>query len=65
VGRSRDEWTPEQWREATEEARRSARFKFAEDRIKRIVAGWPPLTEQQRERLALLLNPGTDNGQGA
>jgi hypothetical protein len=30
----------------------------AEAAIRRIVDAWPPLTPAQRERLALLLNPG-------
>ena len=41
-----------------EDARRNARYTFAQRRIKKIVDGWPPLTEAQRERLALLLHPG-------
>jgi hypothetical protein len=54
--------TPEQIAEATEDARRASRFKFAEDRIRKIVDAAPPLTPEQRERLALLLHPG---GSGA
>ena len=50
--------THEERREATEPARRPSRYKYAEDRIRKIVDGWPPLTPAQRERLALLLNPG-------
>ena len=42
----------------TENARRAARFKFAQDRIKRIVDGMPPLTDEQLSRLAVLLRPG-------
>jgi hypothetical protein len=61
VSKSRDEWTPDQWRDATEEARRSARYKFAEDRIRRIVAGMPPLSEEQLSRLAVLLHPEAAN----
>ena len=51
----RDQWTPEDYRVVTEDARRVSRFKAAEERIKRIVDGWPPLAPAQRERLALLL----------
>lgn len=40
------------------EARRAWRFKAAEERIRRIVDGMPPLTDEQREKLALLLHPG-------
>jgi hypothetical protein len=54
----RDQWTTEEWRDTTEDARRSARFKFAADRIRRIVDGAPPLTDEQRAKLALLLHPG-------
>lgn len=42
----------------TENARRAARFKFAQDRIKRIVDGLPPLTDEQLTKLAVLLRPG-------
>jgi hypothetical protein len=30
-----------------------------EQRIREVVDGWPPLTPAQRERLALLLHPGS------
>jgi hypothetical protein len=43
---------------ATENARRAARYKFAADRIRKIVDGAPPLTDSQRNQLALLLRPG-------
>jgi hypothetical protein len=43
---------------ATEPARRAARFKFAQERIKRIVDGMPPLTDEQLSKLAVLLRPG-------
>jgi hypothetical protein len=33
--------------------------------IRREVAAWPPLTDRQREQLALLLNPGAEDGQDA
>jgi hypothetical protein len=54
----RGEWTPDDYRTATEDARRQARYKFAEDRIRRIVAGSPPLTEKQLDNLAVLLHGG-------
>jgi hypothetical protein len=57
VTKPRDEWTAEDWRDATEDARRSARYRFAEDRIKRIVDGMPPLTDEQLSKLAVLLQP--------
>ena len=52
----------EEMRAGTEDARRIARFKAAEDRIRRIVDGAPPLTETQKAKLAiLLLAPGGDD----
>jgi hypothetical protein len=60
VPRIRDLPTSEERREATEPARLAARFKYAEDRIRKIVDAAPPLTAAQRERLALLLRPGGD-----
>jgi len=56
----RSEWTAADYREHTEAARRSSRFKFAEERIRKIVAGWPPLTGEQLEGLAVLLRAGRD-----
>jgi hypothetical protein len=50
--------TREQIAEGTESARRAARYKAAKARIDKIVAGMPPLTAEEREQLALLLNPG-------
>jgi hypothetical protein len=55
---ARPERTEEERRRQTEEARRSARYKFAADRIKRIVDGAPPLTDEQRTKLAVLLHGG-------
>jgi hypothetical protein len=49
--RGRDR-TPEQWQQATENARREARFRFARDRIDKIASGTPPLTPEQRAELA-------------
>jgi hypothetical protein len=46
----------------TENARRAARFKAARDRIRKIVDGSPPLTEEQRHQLALLLTGGPPPG---
>lgn len=50
-----DGLTPEQIREATEHARRMARYGHARERIRKIVDGAPPLTQEQRSSLALLL----------
>jgi hypothetical protein len=50
--------TREQWLRRTENARREARFRFARERIGKIVAGVPPLTAEQRAELARLLTPG-------
>ncbi len=53
--------TPAEIAEATEHARRASRFKFAEDRIRKIIDAAPPLTAAQLDQLALLLTaPGDD-----
>jgi hypothetical protein len=36
-----------------------------EDHIRKLVDGWPPLTDAQRVRLSLLLHPGGGNDHGA
>jgi hypothetical protein len=54
------DWTPEQWLQATENARREARFRFARERIDKIVSGTPPLTDRQRVELARRLLPAGD-----
>ncbi len=51
--------TPEQIAEATEDARRAARFKFAEDRIQKMADGLPAFTDEQLTKLAVLLRPET------
>jgi hypothetical protein len=38
-----------------ERARREHRFRAAEERIRKIVEGAPPLTAEQRDKLAALL----------
>jgi hypothetical protein len=58
VAKPRDQWTPEEWRENTEDARRQARYRFAQDRIRKIVDGMPPLTDEQLSKLAVLLHGG-------
>jgi hypothetical protein len=50
--------TDEQRRQQTLEARRQSRYKYATDRIKRIVDGMPPLTDEQLSKLAVLLRGG-------
>jgi hypothetical protein len=50
--------TREQWQQATENARREARYKHAEGRVRKIAAGTPSLTDQQRVKLAAILVPG-------
>jgi hypothetical protein len=45
----------EQWRERTENARREARYKHAEQRVRKIVGGAPALTDEQRAKLARIL----------
>jgi hypothetical protein len=47
--------------EAIAAARADLRATVAEDYIKRLVDSWPPLTAEQRDRLALLLRPGDDH----
>jgi hypothetical protein len=42
----------------TEKARRNARFTYAQRRIQQIVDTAPPLTAEQRDRLALILCGG-------
>jgi hypothetical protein len=41
--------------ERIDDAKRSARVLTLEDQIQRVVDSWPPLTPEQRDRLALLL----------
>jgi hypothetical protein len=41
--------------QATLPARREARFRYAQERIRKIVEGAPPLTQEQRDKLAALL----------
>jgi hypothetical protein len=50
--------TREQWQQATENARREARYKHAEVRVRKIADGDPALTNQQRANLAAILVPG-------
>jgi hypothetical protein len=47
--------TPEERREATEPARRAARFRFAKRRIEQIVSTAPELTPEQFAELRSLL----------
>jgi hypothetical protein len=47
--------TREQWQQQTENARREARFRFAQDRVRKIAAGDPALTDAQRAELATIL----------
>jgi hypothetical protein len=50
--------------EQLEEARRNARFTYAQRRIQKIVDGAPPLSAEQRQRLALLLAPASAAADG-
>jgi hypothetical protein len=55
------DWTPEQWLQATENARREARYRAAEQRVRKISGGDPPLTAEQRAALAtIILTPAGD-----
>ena len=58
MGRFPPGTSAEEMSAALEDARRQARFKAAEERIKRIVDGAPPLTEDQLSKLAVLLYGG-------
>jgi hypothetical protein len=49
----------ERRREVAANARQSWRFKAAQERIRKIVDGMPPLSDEQRQQLALLLAPGS------
>ncbi len=60
VPRINDLPTREQRSDALINARRAARYKFAEDRIRKIVDGAPPLTPEQLTRLAAILAPAAD-----
>jgi hypothetical protein len=53
--RGRDR-TREQWLAATE----NARYRFAQDRIRKIADGDPALTDEQRAKLAAMLIPAGD-----
>lgn len=55
MARVQDLPTHEERARATEPARREAKYRAAERRIRAIVAAAPPLTAEQRDRLALLL----------
>lgn len=57
--RGRDR-TPEQWLATTENARRQARYRYAEQRVRKIVTGAPALTDEQRATLAAILSPAGD-----
>jgi len=57
VPKPREEWTPEEWRATTEGARRRARFKYAEARIRKIVDAMPAFTDEELSKLAVLLHP--------
>lgn len=48
----RGHWTPEQWLQATENARREARYRHAQRRVDKIASGDPPLTDEQLAELA-------------
>jgi len=52
--------TREQWRERTENARREARYKHAEQRVRKIAGGDPALTAEQRAKLAAILASAGD-----
>jgi hypothetical protein len=47
--------TPEQWQQATDNARLASRYKFAEARVRKIAAGTPALTPEMRAELARII----------
>lgn len=53
----RTAWPEDQRKAITVEARRASRYAAAEARIKKIVDAQPPLTDEQRTKLALILRP--------
>jgi hypothetical protein len=57
--------TPAQKRAQVEDATRSSRYKAAEERIRKIVDAWPALSDEQREKLALILCAGHTHQDGA
>jgi hypothetical protein len=52
-------------RAGVEKATLNSRYRHAEERIKRIVDAWPPLSDEQREKLALILCPGGTRRSGS
>lgn len=46
-------------------ARRNLRASRLEDYVQRVVEEWPPLTEDQLERVAFLLRPANPDGGAA
>jgi hypothetical protein len=60
--RPRSEWTPDEFRERTEIGRRESRFRFAKDRIEKIVNGAPRLTPEQFAELRDLLPAPSSTG---
>lgn len=57
MSRTSETSTREERAAATEGARRASRYRFAEERIRKIVDGAPPLTPEQLAKLAALLRP--------
>jgi hypothetical protein len=52
--------TAEDWLARTENARREARYRAAQQRVRKIAAGQPALTDHQRAELARILAPVGD-----
>jgi hypothetical protein len=52
--------TREEWLQRTENARREARFRAAQDRVRKIAVGDPALTDEQRAELVAILAPTGD-----
>jgi len=50
---------------AVTEARRDLKYAVAEDRIRETIDSWPPLTPEQRDKLAALLTDPAGGDDGA
>jgi hypothetical protein len=50
--------------DVAEDGTRASRETYAARRIRKMVAGWPPFTDEQRAKLAAILWPGEDSEAG-
>lgn len=49
---------------ALDEAKRDLRAELLADRVAKAISGWPPLSDEQCERIASILITGSRNGGG-